>query len=194
MYEYIKGTYEGVSGQAAVVEAGGIGYRIYTTAYTLAKLPEQGNEVKLYTYLNVREDGMELYGFYTREELMMYELVTSVSGVGSKLGIAILSTVSPSEFAAAVLREDKKAITSAPGVGPKLAGRIILELKDKMGKQDIVPAEPDLLVTNTMTDAASEAVQALMALGYTAAEAQNATAGENGSVEDIIARALKKPR
>ncbi len=193
MYEYIKGIYEESSTNYVVVEAGGIGYRIYTTAYTMAKMPEKGKSVKLYTYLNVKEDGVELYGFYSKDELLMYELVTSVSGVGPKLGIAILSTVSPSDFAAAVVREDKKAITSAPGVGPKLAGRIILELKDKMGKQDIeMPLSESVPVT--LSSSAAEAAQALMALGYSAAEAERVTAGEDGTVEEIIAKALKKTR
>ena len=190
MYAYIKGKLDYASGSTAVVEAGGVGYRINTSLTTLSKLPEPGNEVKLYTYLNVREDAMELYGFYTPEELSMYEMVISVSGVGPKVGLAILSTVDPAKFALAVMTSDVKAITKAPGVGPKLAQRIILELKDKLKKEkaDFAGEQEPAPMQGSVT---ADAVEALTVLGYTPAEASQAVAGLSGTLEEMISAALK---
>ena len=190
MYAYIKGKLDYASGSTAVVEAGGVGYRINTSLTTLSKLPEPGNEVKLYTYLNVREDAMELYGFYTPEELSMYEMVISVSGVGPKVGLAILSTVDPAKFALAVMTSDVKAITKAPGVGPKLAQRIILELKDKLKKEkaDFAGEQEPVPMEGSVT---ADAVEALTVLGYTPAEASQAVAGLSGTLEEMISAALK---
>lgn len=190
MYAYIKGKLDYASGSTAVVEAGGVGYRINTSLTTLSKLPEPGNEVKLYTYLNVREDAMELYGFYTPEELSMYEMVISVSGVGPKVGLAILSTVDPAKFALAVMTSDVKAITKAPGVGPKLAQRIILELKDKLKKEkaDFAGEQEPAPMEGSVT---ADAVEALTVLGYTPAEASQAVAGLSGTLEEMISAALK---
>lgn len=190
MYAYIKGKLDYASGSTAVVEAGGVGYRINTSLTTLSKLPEPGNEVKLYTYLNVREDAMELYGFYTQEELSMYEMVISVSGVGPKVGLAILSTVDPAKFALAVMTSDVKAITKAPGVGPKLAQRIILELKDKLKKEkaDFAGEQEPAPMEGSVT---ADAVEALTVLGYTPAEASQAVAGLSGTLEEMISAALK---
>lgn len=190
MYAYIKGKLDYASGSTAVVEAGGVGYRINTSLTTLSKLPEPGNEVKLYTYLNVREDAMELYGFYTQEELSMYEMVISVSGVGPKVGLAILSTVDPAKFALAVMTSDVKAITKVPGVGPKLAQRIILELKDKLKKEkaDFVGEQEPVPMEGSVT---ADAVEALTVLGYTPAEASQAVAGLSGTLEEMISAALK---
>ena len=190
MYAYIKGKLDYASGSTAVVEAGGVGYRINTSLTTLSKLPEPGNEVKLYTYLNVREDAMELYGFYTPEELSMYEMVISVSGVGPKVGLAILSTVDPAKFALAVMTSDVKAITKVPGVGPKLAQRIILELKDKLKKEkaDFAGEQEPVPMEGSVT---ADAVEALTVLGYTPAEASQAVAGLSGTLEEMISAALK---
>ena len=190
MYAYIKGTLEFTTQQEAIVEAGGVGYRIFVSPKTKSRLPDTGREVKLYTHFVVRGDAMELYGFSSAEELFVYEQLISVSGVGPKVGLAILSAMEPNEFVAAVVTNDVTAITKAQGVGAKLAARIVLELKDKMQKES---AELDLEIISPKEDVvdAGEAVEALLALGYTAAEAKRAVSGLSGSVEEIISQALK---
>ena len=138
MYAYIKGTLEFTTLTEAIVEAGGVGYRIHISPKTKSRLPDVGKEVKLYTHFAVREDAMELYGFSSAEELFTYEQVISVSGVGPKVGLAIMSAMEPNQFVAAVIAGDVKAITAAQGVGAKLAARIILELKDKIKPFDYI--------------------------------------------------------
>ena len=190
MYAYIKGTLEFTTLTEAIVEAGGVGYRIHVSPKTKSRLPDVGKEVKVYTHFAVREDAMELYGFSSAEELFTYEQVISVSGVGPKVGLAIMSAMEPDQFVVAVITGDVKAITAAQGVGAKLAARIILELKDKMKKESedldlgAISAAPE-------SSGSSEAVEALLALGYSSAEAKKAVAGLTGSVEDIIGQALK---
>lgn len=189
MYSYIKGIYQGNKNNIIIIEAGGIGYKICATHSAVSKMPEIGMETKVFTYLNVREDAMELYGFCDEEEQELYEILTSVSGVGPKMGISILSYVTPHEFASALISEDTKILTKAPGVGPKLAKRIILELKDKYkGK---MPAVPETSVVSELNADRSEAAQALAALGYSVSEAQKAVCGLDGNVEEIISKALK---
>ena len=190
MYAYIKGSLEFLTHSEAVVEAGGVGYRIFISPKTRSRLPDLGREVKLFTHFAVREDAMELYGFYSAEELFVYEQLISVSGVGPKVGLAILSAMEPNEFIASVVTNDVKAITKAQGVGAKLAARIILELKDKMQKES---AELDLEIIPQSEDTvdAGEAVEALLALGYSAQEAKKAVSGLSGTVEEIISAALK---
>lgn len=190
MYAYIKGTYYGAKGQYVIIEAGGVGYKICATTSALGKMPEIGKEALVYTYLNVREDAMELYGFASEEELELYEHLTSVSGVGPKVGIAILSSVPGNEIIRSIVTDDTKPITKAPGVGPKLAKRIILELKDKF-KNETVPEATDSIVTISASDERNEAAEALTALGYSSSEALKAVEGLEGSVEDIISTALK---
>ena len=190
MYAYIKGILTYKNYPVVVIEAGGIGYKISTTTNTIGKLPELGEIVTLYTYLNVKEDIMELYGFYTKEELSVFELLISVSGVGPKVGVTILSSVNPESFVVAVATGDTKTITKAQGVGPKLAARIILELKDKINKDGMVSI-PESVSSGQSLEVNDEAVEALMVLGYSQAEAKKAVAGLTGSVEDIISVALK---
>lgn len=189
MYAYIKGILTYKIYPVCIVEAGGVGYKILTSANSIGKMPDVGKETIVYTYLNVKEDLMELYGFYTKEELSTFELLISVSGVGPKAAISILSSLTPETFAAAVINSDVKAVTKAQGVGPKLASRIILELKDKISKESYADAETEsLTATNEISD---EAVEALMVLGYSMAEAKKAVLGLSGSVEEIINQALK---
>ena len=195
MYEYIKGELTYVGASYVVIETGGIGYKIYVSAPVLTKLGAIGKEVKLYTYLNVKEDLMELYGFSNRDELELYRILITVSGVGPKAGMAILSTLTPDQFKIAVAKGDSKAIAKSPGVGAKTAGRIILELKDKI-KLDLtdvegVEAEPDGFAEN---DPRGEAVEVLTVLGYTNAEARKALSGLAGSVDEMVAQALKNMR
>lgn len=190
MYAYIKGTLTYKNYPIVVLEAGGVGYKISTTTNTIGKLPDLGETVTLYTYLNVKEDIMELYGFYTREELSVFELLISVSGVGPKVGATILSSVNPQSFVIAVATGDTKTITKAQGVGPKLAARIILELKDKINKDGAVEI-PESVSAGQSLEVNDEAVEALMVLGYSPSEAKKAVAGLTGTVEDIIGVALK---
>lgn len=198
MYSYIKGILTDMEDDLVVVEAGGIGYNIHTTGQTFDCLPSIGEELKLYTYLNVREDAMILYGFLTKDDLRVFKLLIGVSGIGPKGALAILSVMTTDDLRFAVLGEDAKAIAKAPGIGAKTAQRLILELKDKFSLEDAF--EQKLTHTkNVEADGAksvkNEAVQALVALGYSSSEALKAignveiTADTN--VEDILKAALK---
>ena len=136
MYSYIKGTLEETGEDYIVIEAGGIGYQIYTTGQTFQYLPCQGAELKVYTYLHVREDAMILFGFLTKDDLSVFKLLLGVSGIGPKGALAILSVMTTDDLRFAVLGDDAKAIARAPGVGAKTAQRLILELKDKLSLED----------------------------------------------------------
>lgn len=189
MYAFIQGTIESTGVSTVVLNCNGIGYEIYVSTETLNRLPAPGKAVKLYTYLHVREDAMELFGFLTMEEKEVYQLLISVSGVGSKVGLAIMSVLSPDDFIYAIINGDVKAISKAQGVGPKLAQRIILELKDKFKGYAV---SEDREVFATVTSETNEAVEALTSLGYTVNEATKAVTGLEGSVEQIVGQALKK--
>ena len=194
MYEYIKGTLESIESNYVVVESNLIGYNIFVSPNAVAKLGGIGSEVKIYTYLNVKEDLMELYGFTTKEELFLYRMLITVSGVGPKAGIYILSTMTPDSFKTALITGDAKTIAKAPGVGAKTAGRIILELKDKikLDSEDILNQE---IVAEVETNGdLSEAVEVLTVLGYSATEAKKAVSGLKGSVDEIVSQALKNMR
>ena len=198
MYSYIKGTLEETGEDYIVIEAGGIGYQIYTTGQTFQYLPGQGAELKVYTYLHVREDAMILFGFLTKDDLSVFRLLLGVSGIGPKGALAILSVMTTDDLRFAVLGDDAKAIARAPGVGAKTAQRLILELKDKLSLEDAFEqklAKNEDMVQNKTGGAKNEAVQALVALGYSSSEALKALQGveiqENTDVEDILKAALK---
>lgn len=165
------------SGEVIVVEAGQVGLDIRVPLSVLETLPPVGEEVKIYTYLQVREDGLSLFGFLNRQDLDMFKQLIGVNGVGPKGALGILSALHPDELRAAVLTEDAKAISKAPGIGVKTAQRIILDLKDKISASQILSSldgavkEPALPLT---ANAAREAAEALVALGYTNAEALKA--------------------
>lgn len=193
MFYYIKGTAAHKGANFAVIDAGGVGYRIFTSATSLSRI-ETGAQTTMYTYMYVREDTMNIYGFSTNEELSMFEHLISVNGVGPKAALAILSAAPPERFALAVVTGDTKLITRAQGVGPKLAQRIILELKDKMKTEDLPKSAEDTFVqTAEMSDSLSEAVSALMVLGYSQTEAQSAVSkcAPSDEVELIVKQALK---
>jgi len=137
MFAYIKGTLEYKCSDYLIVEANGIGYKIFTSISTIETAGRVGEQVKIYTYLHVREDIINLYGFLTQEELGMFELLISVSGIGPKAAISVLSSISPSKFGLAVITDDIKTLTKAPGIGNKTAQRIILELKDKIKNEQL---------------------------------------------------------
>lgn len=181
---------------SVAVECSGVGFKCFTTMNTLRKIGGNGDKVTLYTYLNVREDALDLFGFADTYELDFFKLLISVSGVGPKAALAILSELDPDKLALCIASGDSKAITKAQGVGPKLAQRVVLELKDKVkgiahednGVYDLAAAE-----AATSSAAGSEAVSALMVLGYTQSEAATAVGklDQSLSVEEMIKQALK---
>ncbi len=191
MYYYIKGTLVQKGENYIVVDANGVGYMIYTSLTSLADSREAGQEITVYTYLHVREDVMDLFGFTSIEEKNMFLHLISVSGVGPKAALSILSVVTPEKFAVAVVTNDVKTITKASGVGPKMAQRVILELKDKLKTEELdISLDDDF--ADIASDNRSEAISALMVLGYSSADAQKAVKGIDGSleVEEIIKKAL----
>ncbi len=198
MYAYIKGSLEIKSLGYVVVEASnGVGYKIFMSETAIDRLGELGEIVKIYTYLRVREDEMSLYGFITNEELHMFELLLSVSGIGAKSAISILSNITPSSFALAVITDDVATIKKLPGIGAKTAQRIILELKDKVKAADDTNKDELEAMLNKKeenTQNVTDAISALQVLGYSRKEIEKAleTFEKDGlSVEDIIRKAFK---
>ena len=198
MYSYIKGVLAELEEDAMVVETGGIGYHIYTTGQTFSRLPSLGDEVKIYTYLYIREDAMLLYGFCSKDELRVFKLLLGVSGIGPKGALAILSVMTTDDLRFAVLGDDAKTIAKAPGVGVKTAQRLILELRDKLSIEDAFEeklSQAEDTARDKAKGAKNEAVQALVALGYSSSEALKALGGieitEETDVEDLLKAALK---
>ncbi len=191
MYYYIKGTLVQKNDNYIVVDANGVGYMIYTSLNSMQNTGEVGKKITIYTYLHVREDVMDLFGFTTIEEKNMFMHLISVSGVGPKAALSILSVTTPAKFALAVITNDVKTITKASGVGPKMAQRVILELKDKM-KTDELEIDLEDESDDILSDNRSEAISALVVLGYSSNDAQKAVKGIDGtlSVEEIIKKAL----
>ncbi|HZK69938.1 MAG TPA: Holliday junction branch migration protein RuvA [Clostridia bacterium] len=197
MFSYIKGTLTYKHNSLLVVEAGGIGYKISTPVTTVERCGSIGDEVKIFTYLYVRENLVELIGFLTMEELSMFELLISVSGVGPKAALSISAMMSPTKFSLAVVSNDSKAISKAPGIGLKTAQRLILELKDKMKKQQMSTNEVlDVDDTDDFSGGSKlgEAISALMVLGYSSYEASrsvSAVYNDSMELEDIIKASLR---
>ena len=193
MFYSLSGTLILKDTSIAVIDCGGVAFRCYTTLNTIKELPQPGETVTLYTYLNVKEDALDLYGFYTSAELDIYKILIGVNGVGPKVGIAILSAFTPDRLSLIISSGDSKSLTQAGGVGPKLAQRIVLELKDKVSGSTAGEGLSDLAVSAQGGGAVSEAINALTSLGYTHNEATNALAGVNSdlSVEELIKTALK---
>lgn len=191
MYYFIKGRFITRGENYAVIDNHGIGYKIHTSEPVIERLVKCSDEITLYTHLHVREDVMDLYGFPTNEELNMFLKLLSVSGVGPKAALSILSVTTPAQFALAVITNDVKTITKASGVGPKLAQRVILELKDKL-KTIQMPDISDLS-EEVCSDTSAEAVSALVVLGYTPQEAKKAVLAISGeTVEELVKEALKR--
>ena len=198
MFYYLDGTVAELLPYLAVIDCGGVGYACKTTNNTLASL-KKGQRGKLYTYLNVGEDIFDLYGFATQKELATFKLLIGVSGVGPKAALAVLSAGTPESLAMAIVTGDEKALTAAPGIGKKIAQRIILELKDKMARES--GGELDFSggkgapAAAVFSNKATEAAQALAVLGYTSAEVSMALKGvdvEGLPLEEIIRQSLKK--
>lgn len=198
MYSYIRGELAEIETDHIVVDINGIGYNLYIPANSFAYLPPIGQECKIHTYLHVREDAMMLYGFLTKDDLAMFKLLITVSGVGPKVAIGVLSALSADDLRFAILSQDAKAIAKAPGIGAKTAQRVILELKDKVNFEEAfekkLEKEQNLKVS-VDSQVKNDAVLALNALGYSSTESLKAVSKvnitENMSVEDVLRASLK---
>ena len=194
MIAYVKGKLDTKTNTFVVIDVQGIGYRIFMPAKSIEILGEIGQEVKVYTHHYVREDNISLYGFSSNEELRMFELLISVSGVGAKSAIAMLSEISPSSFALAVITDDISKLVKIPGVGKKTAARIILELKDKLKTENTIETAEEVNVEIEKDNITNEAIAALQVLGYTRKEVERVFEKidtKKLELEEIIKMALK---
>ena len=202
MFSYIKGTLEEYWEDTIVVESGGIGWNIHVPLSVLDRLPHVGEQIKVYTSFQVKEDSMTLYGFFSRQDLKMFNQL-GVTGIGPKAALGILSSLSPDDLRMAIIAEDSKAIAKAPGIGPKTAKRVILDLKDKVSMDDVLPlqfagGQVEAAVTaaaSGVDGAGKEAIEALVALGYSPTEATKAvrqvTITEDMNSEEVLKASLK---
>lgn len=197
MFYYISGELVHVAENTAVIDVGGVGYKLTVSATTLGSLPSIANDcpvVKLYTYMAVKEDAVDLFGFYTTEELDIFKLLISISGVGPKAALSILSILSPSALTEAVTTQNVKMISRAPGVGLKTAQRIVLELSGKLVTAEVKVSGTAAKGAAVRAPSITEAQDALMVLGYTRAEAQKAissvTDADKKNTEELIKAAL----
>ena len=198
MFAYVNGFLEDATVDNAVIDVNGFGINVRISADTASRLPGIGEEVRLYTYTYVKEDAFLLYGFLSRSDLEMFKLCITVSGIGPKGALAILSVMDADALRFAIMSGDAKAISRAPGVGARTAQRLILELKDKLSLEDAFEqklAKNDNPVQNKAKGAKNEAIEALVALGYSSSEALKALNGieitDDTDVEDILKAALK---
>ena len=195
MFYYLNGTVAEIAAGLAVIDCGGVGYACATTNYTLSQL-KKGEKARLYTYLHVREDIFELYGFASQQELNSFKMLIGVSGVGPKAALAILSATTPQNLALSIVTEDEKALTAAQGIGKKIAQRIILELKDKLAKEQQESGMPVVSgIVAGEKNKAAEAAAALAVLGYTQQDIAVAMKGidaETLPLEEIVRQSLKK--
>jgi len=195
MIAHIKGTLETKATDYVVIDVGGLGYKVYMSATGMEKLGNIGDKVKVYTYYRVREDDISIFGFNTNEELRMFELILSVSGVGAKTAQTIVALTNPSEFAIAIISDDISYLTKIPGIGAKSAQRIILELKDKMKKEKSITQTKNTKVKEAIVDSnkVEEAISALQVLGYNKKEIEKAFMKldkKDLSTEDLIRKGL----
>ncbi len=194
MIRYIKGELTEIYENTIVVECYGVGYEIMVPASISGMLPQTGNEVKIYTYQYVKEDALDLYGFISPDDLEIFKLLITVSGIGPKGALNILSTISPDDLRLAVLSDDVKAIQRAPGIGGKTAQKLIIELKDKLKLEDVLERKQSNVSVN-IQGPRDEAIEALTALGYSSSEAIRAVRSVEDEVTDseaILKQALKK--
>ena len=195
MFYYLNGTVAEIGPNLAVIDCGGVGYACATTNYTLGQL-KKGEKAKLYTYLHVREDIFEIFGFASQQELRSFKMLIGVSGVGPKAALAVLSSTTPNNLAMAIVTGDEKALTAAPGIGKKIAQRIILELKDKLSKEQThFTVDSGMPAVPAQNDKASEAAAALAVLGYSSQEISTALRGLDMAslpLEEIVRQGLKR--
>ena len=200
MIAFVRGTAVDMTENSVIVEAGGIGYEIYMTGTDLSQI-HMGEEVKIHTYFNVREDAMELYGFRSKDDLQMFKLLLGVNGVGPKAAVGVLAGITADELRFAILSDDVKTLSKAPGIGKKTAQKLILELKDKMKLEDAFELklaheqEKAVAGLGEISDGRQEAVEALVALGYSSTDALRAvrkvTDVAPDDVEGLLKAALK---
>jgi Holliday junction DNA helicase, RuvA subunit len=202
MISYIKGELADISAEGIVVENAGIGYDIRVPLSVMNELPSVGGKVKIYTYMYVREDALNLYGFLSKDDLSVFKLLITVNGIGPKGALGILSTITPDDLRFAVLADDVKLISKAPGIGTKTAGKLILELKDKLKLEDVFEdtlkhkEENHLAGESNLSGVRNDAIQALVALGYSNTDAVRAVRQveltEEMDVETVLKLSLKK--
>ncbi len=201
MISYIRGELIAIENEKVIVDVTGVGYGIFMPAQAMQQLPTTGSEVKLHTYLNVKEDAMQLFGFLSRDDLNVFKLVIGVSGIGPKGGLNILSQLSPDELRFAVVASDVKAISATPGIGKKTAEKLIIELKDKLHIEDVVNRETGEIIevkaSNSGNEKQAEVAQALVSLGYDNSESLRAVRKvedpeDKLSVEELLKQALKQ--
>ena len=194
MFAYLKGVFESRTLDCIVVDVNGIGYKIFMSENSMKKIGELGSIIKVHTYVKVREDDISIYGFASNEELRMFELLVSVSGIGAKSAIAILSNIEPSAFAVAVISDNVGALKKLPGIGAKSAQRIILELKDKLKTIDVEDDSSDeLKVVINQNQNIEELISALQVLGYTKKEVEKIIPkldNKDDNLENLIKKAL----
>ena len=197
MLAYIKGSLEIKNNDYIVIDVGGLGYKVNMSKKALESVGNIGDKIKVYTYYRVREDDISIFGFNTNEELRMFELLLSVSGIGAKVALTILSNIEITEFVLAVITDDVSKIIKIPGIGKKSAQRIILELKDKLKEQELAEAEGQEQTKTSKqeknNEAEEEAIAALQILGYSKKEIEKAfekLANKNVSVEELIKKGL----
>ena len=194
MLAYIKGILEVKSTNYVVIENGGIGYKIFMSNKSIGTIGNIGDNVKVYTHYHVREDNISLFGFNSDEELRMFEILINVSGVGAKSALTMLSDITPSSFAIAVINDDITRLTKIPGIGKKTAQRLILELKDKLKKEDISGEQIELDEDEKDENINKDAITALQVLGYSKKEAETVLKKidtQKLSIEEILKQALK---
>lgn len=205
MISYIKGELTEISEEGIVIEANGLGYEVRMPLSSLSGLPRTGSQIKIFTYLHVREDAVGLFGFLTRDDLKVFKLLITVNGIGPKGALGILSSITPDDLRFAVLSDDVKTIAKAPGIGTKTAGKLILELKDKLKLEDAFEQkltnqlEGQLNLSGTgmnLADVRKEAIEALVVLGYSQADAAKAVRNielkEGMTSEDVLKQSLKR--
>lgn len=197
MIAYLNGELSAIYDDRIIIDVGGIGYNVFMPSSCISILPGIGNNIKIYTYLSVREDAMLLYGFNTKDELDLYKLLITVNGVGPKAALMLMSFMTSDDLKLAILSSDSKSISKTPGIGPKTAQRLIIDLKDKI---DLIGSFDKNNInnqksTNSLSESKSEAVEALCALGYSQKDAYSAVIGtdllDDAPVEDILKAALK---
>ena len=194
MIAYVKGKLDTKTNTFVIIDVQGIGYKVFMPTKSLETLGQIGDEVKVHTYYYVREDNISLYGFFSNEELRMFELLISVSGVGAKSAITMLSEISPSSFALAIITDDISKLVKIPGVGKKTAARIILELKDKLKNEEAIEKNQEIAEVIKDDENSTEAIAALQVLGYTRKEIEKVLVKvdiKNLELEEIIKQALK---
>lgn len=198
MISYIRGELVSIEEEKVIVDVNGVGYGIYMPGQSINMLPQIGEEVKIHTYMNVREDLMQLFGFLTKDDLDVFKLVITVNGIGPKGGLSILSHMSADNLRFAVMSQDVKAISASPGIGKKTAEKLILELRDKLSIEDVLErqtSDESVIVSSGTNQNQAEAIQALVALGYGNSEAMKAVKkvkiNEEITVEEILKQALK---